>query len=234
MRLAAYVSSEGIISGLKEKGSVIMYEQADDGWQEIGVFPMDVNTAEDLEQLQTIIKSVAAQLKECSVLIARDMTGVMNAILDSVGIKTWRAEGNIYDELPFIAGEEERELLESMMVGPEPISQGSECSGKFGINLVETMKAFPKLNSREILIPFLMRGSFRSLEIICEHPPKWLETDADKLNVSVQSKALSTKGIKMIVVPKDAIGTDHCSSCAPSVPLSSCSGGSRRKGGCCG
>lgn len=233
MRLAAYVNSENIITGLKQAGSVKLYDRDEKDWNEIAYFDMDVNGAEDLEHLQSIIKGTVAQFENCSILIAEDMTGVMNAILDSVGIKTWKSEGNVYDVLDYVAAEEERELLESMAVAPEPVLQGSECAGKFHINLVETLKTFTKLNSREILLPFMMRGGYKSLEIICEHIPRWLENDAEKLNVTIHSKTLSKNGIRVVVVPKDG-GASACSSCAPSVPLSSCGGGSRRKGGCCG
>ncbi|MGE4267275.1 MAG: Fe-only nitrogenase accessory protein AnfO [Deferribacterales bacterium] len=233
MRLAAYVDPENIITGLKQKGSVRLYDQIEEEWTEVADLSMDVNEAEDLEQLQSILKDTVGMFGGCSVLIAEDMTGVMNAILESVGIKTWRSEGNVYDVLGYIASEEERELLESMAVAPEPVLQGSECAGKYHINLVETLKTYTKLNSREILLPFLMRGGYKSLEIICEHIPRWLESDADKLNVAVHSKTLSKNGIRVVVVPKDG-GNSACSSCAPSVPLSSCGGGSMRKGGCCG
>jgi Fe-only nitrogenase accessory protein AnfO len=234
MRLAAYVNPENIITGLKQRGSVKLFEQNENDWDLVADLPMDVNEAEDLEQLQSILKDTVAQFEDCAILIAEDMTGVMNAILESVDIKTWRSEGYVYDVLNYIASEEERELLESMAVAPEPVLKGSECAGMYHLNLVDTLKVYPKLNSREILIPFIMRGGFKSLEIICEHAPKWLQTDAEKLNVTVHSKTLSTKGIRLVLVPKGG-GASACESCAPSVPLSSCGGGTfRRKGGCCG
>lgn len=228
MRLAAYVNPENIITGLKSKGSVKLYEQGENEWAEIGDFPMDVNEAEDLEDLQSILKGTVAQFENCNILIAEDMTGVMNAILDSVGIKTWRSEGDVYGALGYIASVEEKELLESMAVSPEPVLKGSECGGKYHINLVETLKTFPKLNSRDILLPFITRGEFKSLEIICEHTPKWLESDADKLNLTVHHPTLSAKGLRVVVVPKEG-GVSSCPSAALSVPHVSC--GSRSRGG---
>ncbi|WP_269849891.1 Fe-only nitrogenase accessory AnfO family protein [Methanosarcina horonobensis] len=52
-----------------------------------------------------------------------------------------------------------------------------ENKGDFSINIEDIMFKNPDLSSKKILIPYLKKGEFNRLDVICSHVPKWFLTD---------------------------------------------------------
>ncbi len=57
--------------------------------------------------------------------------------------------------------------------------------GFFHTDLREVMKGNTSYNSKQILLPFIKKRKFGSLEIICDHVPKWLENEQTELNIKL-------------------------------------------------
>jgi Fe-only nitrogenase accessory protein AnfO len=88
---------------------------------------------------------------------------------------------------------------------PAPIPAGDINDGYYKINLADILKNDPALNSREILIPFMEKKTFKKLEIFCDHLPKWFSREVDLLNLKVESENpdVSGHGIKVIIASKN-------------------------------
>ncbi len=215
MRIAAYVDPHDDIIDLKTPGIVRFYENIEGVWVSFSEFPLSIKEANDLKELQLMLKPIAEELDDGHIFLAGEIGGVPGVILESVGLKIWRSDhGPVIPELEYIM-RKELEAMEALLAHPpKPVAVGSECAGKFRVNLIEVLKTYPHLNSREVLIPFLTETQFGSLEIICEHAPKWFETELNKMNVMIKSKTLDPLGMKVVLCPSE--GMSGCSGCAPS------------------
>jgi len=82
---------------------------------------------------------------------------------------------------------------------------GDPRQGEFWIDLKEALEHESGQTSRQILIPFLERGRFRKLEILCDHLPKWLTWELERLGMSAESEAIDVTGHgqRVTIYPRD-------------------------------
>jgi Fe-only nitrogenase accessory protein AnfO len=83
---------------------------------------------------------------------------------------------------------------------PAPQSVGDGC---YRINLANILANDTSLNSKQVLVPFMEGGTFKQLEVLCDHPPRWFARELYKLNLTVASEQPNNagKGCKVLVVP---------------------------------
>ena len=72
--------------------------------------------------------------------------------------------------------------------------------GYYRINLAEVLKTNPGMNSREALIPFMQGNTYRKLEIIADHQPRWFSRMVNLLNLNVESEEPIALGHQIKIV----------------------------------
>ncbi|MBI5132639.1 MAG: Fe-only nitrogenase accessory protein AnfO [Rhodopseudomonas palustris] len=85
---------------------------------------------------------------------------------------------------------------------PEGLSTAAEDlgGGYFRIDLAGALEADASLNSRQILLPILESSAFDTLEILCDHLPRWFEPKLHDLNLKADCTRLDHgHGVKVIV-----------------------------------
>lgn len=210
MQIAAYVDKDYNITDMDMEGSVVLFEKSEKGWRDIMSVRCSISEAANMEQLHKILKDMAEALGECRILVTGEIAGVPNAVLETAGMRMWVSRGSIFNELDYIADKEDEAAKVKEGSSPFPVLMGSTCEGRYLINLKKVLKENPGTNSRNILIPFITGTAFRSLEIICDHPPKWLSSEKNELKIAVQSQSLDKQGLRIVVVP--TVSGGGCSS----------------------
>ena len=83
---------------------------------------------------------------------------------------------------------------------PAPQSVGDGC---YRINLANILANDTSLNSKQVLVPFMEGVTFKQLEVLCDHPPRWFARELYKLDLTVASEQPNSagKGCKVLVVP---------------------------------
>jgi len=222
MQIAAYVDEDYNIADMDSAGNVRLFQMSDDGWADTMSVRCSISEAANIHQLQKILKDMVEAIGECSVLVTGSIGGVPNAILEGAGIKMWRSQGNIFGELDYIAQQENNAEMMKDGVSTHPVLLGSSCEAKYRINLKKVLESNPRENSRTVLIPFIKETYFSSLEIICDHPPRWLAKEKYELKIYVESQTLDKDGIKLVITPIELSG--GCSSdCSSNGEYHSCS-----------
>jgi len=86
---------------------------------------------------------------------------------------------------------------------PAPQAVGNGC---YRINLAQILAHDSNLNSKLVLVPFMENVSFKQLEVLCDHPPRWFARELHKLNLTVASEQPNSngKGVNVLVVPVKA------------------------------
>jgi len=86
---------------------------------------------------------------------------------------------------------------------PQPVPVGDSNDGYYKINLAEILKMDTSLNSKQVLVPFMSCVTFKKLEVLCDHPPRWFSNELGKLNLNVSSELPDSTGhgLKVMIVP---------------------------------
>ncbi|MDA8213485.1 MAG: nitrogenase, partial [Clostridia bacterium] len=58
------------------------------------------------------------------------------------------------------------------------------------------------VTSKQVLLPFLRKGKFYSLEVICSHLPPWLEAELMSGNLTSSVAKISSNELRVIIAKK--------------------------------
>ena len=93
--------------------------------------------------------------------------------------------------------EHKEEIIEE--VPPYPIATNEE--GVYFLNFDKAIGFHPESSSKKMLLPFLDKGSFRCLSILCSHIMPWLETYAAQHNMKMNAQKEYGRYV-IIIVPE--------------------------------
>lgn len=86
---------------------------------------------------------------------------------------------------------------------PRPLLLGDIEEGRYLIHLAQILQDNPALNSRQIVIPALEEKNFKTLEIICDHIPRWFYNELRNLKLTAEPEVPDESGqwLKVVVSP---------------------------------
>jgi Fe-only nitrogenase accessory protein AnfO len=205
MRIATYVNEYGEVVSFYRQGCVRLYENKMGIWSKIKELPLDLTPELSLPEVRIKLKSIVGQLDNCKVFLAGEVKGVPYAILEGMGFNIWKSEGSVSEQLDYVSGKENEAIEAAKKPKPEPMPVGDLRDGLYRINLTEVLSKDPNLSSKQILIPFMENTTFQKLEIFCDHPPRWLSTEFERLKMSAEAEALDKSGheLKITVCPRN-------------------------------
>ncbi len=227
----AVMNDDGTGNPFRGTTRIDIVSDAGSTWQierSIDCNPFTLDGVSALAEIHRRMRQLVTELGDCRILVASVIRGIPFAILDSKGFSIWQLEGTPEDLYNHIRQTlREREARGGCVSGcscGEPTVWASEpqetATGKFIINLRELL-ADSDMNSQEILIPFLQNRDFSSLEILCDHTPRWLAKDHALFGLVLEETELPDGTYRTVLNP-DPSGRKK-----PSIPypLSRCGGG---------
>ncbi|MDR3340901.1 MAG: Fe-only nitrogenase accessory protein AnfO [Candidatus Symbiothrix sp.] len=198
MKIATFVDDNGETLSFGEAGTVELYDKDGEGWYCVNCIPFKPDKSINISLLRQCIYKMVAQLGGCELFVVKKTKGIFKAIFEEeLGIKIWTLDGAFLESLDQIQAQAEREMIENATACTEcskaseaiqPEAVGNTDRGLYRINLVEVQNKNCSLNSKEILLPFLAEKNFRELEIICIHPPKWLNEALQTLHMEMKTE----------------------------------------------
>jgi Fe-only nitrogenase accessory protein AnfO len=219
MKIAAYVNRQGEVASLYEAGFLRLYAQIEDNghrnWHLQQEVPFAIDPAMPLPEVKTAVHTAVAALDDdCHVLVSSEVRGLIYSILqEELQFHTWKSEGPLFQQLDTVqqkeAEQEAKKRFDLVALAgkpvPAPMLIGDPRAGNFWIDLKEALEHESRPTSREILIPFLERGRFRQLEILCDHLPKWMSWELERLDMSAESEEIDAtgRGVRVTVYPRD-------------------------------
>jgi len=216
MKISAYVNESCEVCSLYDPGFFRLYQQEETGsdWQAVKQHAFAINTRMSLRELKAAIYAAVGELDDCTVLVSGEVRGVVYAVLqEELGIRIWKSEGTLEQQLDQVrqkeAELEARKRFEIVAFAgkpiPTPMLMGDPRAGWFWIDLKEALTHESAPTSRQILIPFLEGKRFRQLEILCDHLPKWMAWEFERLNLCAESEEIDAtgSGLRVTVYPCD-------------------------------
>ncbi len=191
LKIAIVESDEQKTNSIFEQGFIAIYETDGEKWKFLKRFENKVCKAKDIATVRMTVIDTIKQLDDVKLLIASEIPGIAPGIFEAAGFEIVLVENstlNILDSfkeeiLKVIEKRQEETLKFDIMQFLEPgINEGY-----FYLNMGEILLKNPQLTSKMILIPFLKKGEFTRLEVICSHVPKWFDKDLVALGLEYQT-----------------------------------------------
>ncbi len=194
MRIAVCVNTEGITSTLEDGHLVKLYEQKEEQWVSLEEFPCSLELTNGISAVKDTITKLLMQLTDCKIFVATKISGQLYYLLEANHFNSYEAEGH---PLLFLDSIYENELQERTLKASNETSILNKTdfaltnlfieeiahSGYYHINLRSALLQYPALSSKKLLKPFLKKKEFKELNILCDHCPKWFETELHSMGL---------------------------------------------------
>jgi len=248
MKIAAYVNDDGELTSLYKRGRFRLYEGEAQNWRAIGDIPFEMNAEASLANVRETIETAATSFGDCKVILSTEARGFFYSYFSELGVASWKSREPLLDALPTVEkGEREKAeaaakcaseragcnsggcgskgrkivQLQPVTTAQPPVPPQDLGGGLYRFDLASELKKNPLLNSRQALIPILSETPFTTLEVVCDHIPRWfmqriVELDLDAAIVTLEPPA---HGVKATITRR--AGCDS-SECRPANTLGGC------------
>lgn len=228
MKIGAYIDEAGNLTSLRKKGLLRVYEGAAHDWRPIQDISLDISEETALPKIREALDGAdAAMGEDCRVVLSSEARGFFYSYLEEIGIRTWKSNAPVMEALPAVEkGEiekaakaaecqEKHEGCSSGGCGTKsktlvsitplrPVAAQDLGDGRYLLDLAATLKKNPALNSRQVLLPILADTPFKTLEILCDHLPRWFDQHIAEKGLKAQVETLENSRIVKATVTRDA------------------------------
>jgi Fe-only nitrogenase accessory protein AnfO len=182
MEIAVLVNADGETSGFEKDGIIKIYTNEKDVWEIKAYMNYSTENMINASMLREKIKLICFFMKDCKILVVNRIRGVHYIAFEENLVSMLEIIGKPEDFL-----EELKKCSKHQRIGQkvklEHNSIFESKPGSYYTDLRDVMKGNTSYNSKQILLPFLKNQKYNSLEILCEHIPKWLEKEQTDLKV---------------------------------------------------
>ncbi len=230
MKIATYIDEDGNLCNLYAKGHVRLYDDAAGAWEATRDVPFEVRPDMRLAAVKSALRQLVVQLGDCRVLVSGEVRGLIYSLLqEEMGFHIWKSQGPVLERLDIVAGQEADRIARQQQAAITQAAEANAncslgCCGKKGgasrsacgptaapslerignghyrIDLARVLQSDPNLNSRQVLIPVMEETVFETLEILCDHVPRWFSRALVEMNMRAEFDA-SAQGLKVLVSP---------------------------------
>lgn len=183
MKIAVLLDETGMTSSFSEKATLYIYERKDDVWTAYCKLGWEPAPSATMEELRMRISQVADWLGDCKVVVAESANGFYRIVFGSFDIALWALSGEPKNYIShiekFYESAGNNESSEEDKAG-DLITPVEGIAGHYHVDLRQVMAHNTRFNSRDVLLPFLEAGTFRQLEIVCDHEPRWFKEELSK------------------------------------------------------
>ncbi|MBP2132598.1 Fe-only nitrogenase accessory protein AnfO [Methanomicrobium sp. W14] len=186
--IAVILDTDGETGRLSDPGTIVVYSKNGYSWEVARETEFSIDKSQGLPELRQKMLELKDFLADCRIFAAKSASGAMFFELEKSGFNIWEVSGRPAEFLDSIV---EQEIAEDRAEKPEPleIPVPLEVSPKnYYISIKEIQGKVPDLSSKMILQDFINRKKFESLEIACDHVPPWIELDARRIGLMMETE----------------------------------------------
>lgn len=202
--IAVYIGETGETASLNEKGKVVVYQKRQGQWKVSKEQVFNLEQGLGLKELRQKMDELVNFLGDCNIFAGLSVVGVAYFALEKVGYSIWEVEGKPVEFLDYILEQEEEAQLQEENqkennVVPLPIDTGNGC---YKISLKDIQQSNSGVTSKQVLIPFIRKGKYYSLEVLCTHVPPWLESELASGSLTGEIEKLGNSEVKVTIFQK--------------------------------
>jgi len=204
--IAVLLNNNGEMTSWLDNGIVKIYKKSNNEWIELKSLPYTLSANSNIIDLRNNLLALVEKLDDCRIFVAKEVSGLLYSILDSYPFDIYELNGipDIFLDSILISQEKNQKdklLLESKSEKyffPEIIDK----QGNYTINLKKILQFDKTSTTKKVLIPFLEKEKFKSLEVIFDHVPKWFERDLPKMGYDFEITSLEDANTRLLIYPK--------------------------------
>ena len=199
--IAVFVGESGETTSLHEKGKIIVYRKKRGEWDVLREKAFILDKSLDMKELRRKMTVILEFLGDCRVFVGHSVNGVPYFELEKCKFSVWEFAGKPIEFLDYVQAEEEGRYEQKINgeknnIAPAPVETSSGC---YRISIKEIQENATGITSKQALLPFLRKGGFYSLEVLCNHVPPWLEAELLSSGYSGDIEKISNKEVKITV-----------------------------------
>jgi Fe-only nitrogenase accessory protein AnfO len=187
--IAVMTGCDGRTVPLNEPGTVVVYRRNRGAWQKDRTLLFALDEEQGLPGLRRTMAELVAFLGDCRTFVAASASGAAFFELEKARCPVFEIRGAPEDFLDSVWREAKAEADV-----PPPPTAGADIPapvetepGKFTISIKDIQRKRPEVSSKQVLQQFIRHGSFSELVITCDHLPPWIEIEAERLGIMVET-----------------------------------------------
>lgn len=204
VNIAVYVDGNGETASLYDKGKIVVYRKKRGGWSVLREKDFILDKSPGIKELRKKMAEALEFLNGCRVFVGLSITGVPYYELEKSGFSVWEFEGRPLEFLDYVLAEEEErhgqiknKEKNNLMLAPV-----ETLNGYYRISIKEIQENDTGITSKQVLLPFLRKGKFNSIEILCNHVPPWLQAELMGGGYSGEIEKIDQKEVRIILSRK--------------------------------
>lgn len=206
--IGVYVNDLGFTTSFGGNGKLIIYRKMLGKWTPLREQKLVIDKTKGLKDLRAKMVEAITFLDECKVFVAHSVIGIPYYALEKAKFSIWEYTGEPLEFLDYILQKEEETMLESKEKPNNvvPIPTLIE-DGNYTISIKQIQENNSQVTSKQMLLPFLRKGEFFTLEVICNHIPMWLEMELQSLGYKFLAEKIGPMQERIYITKKT------CSDC---------------------
>jgi len=204
-KIAVYVGENGETTSLSKKGKLIIYEKREGEWLKHSEENYDLEEITAIKYLRIKIEEIIVFLDDCNVFVGRSVIGIPYYMLEKANKSIWEYMGKPLEFLNDILEKEEKADLinEGHTIDKKDLVPVEISPGYYRVSIKKIQAYKTMRTSKQVLMPFLEKEKFKTLEILCNHVPMWLEGFCLSNNLDLQKLEFPFGKIKVIISKKE-------------------------------
>ena len=209
--IAVLLNNNGEMTSWLDNGIVKLYKKTNNEWIELKSLPYSISTNSNIIDLRKNLLELVEKLDDCRIFVAKEVSGLLYSILDSYPFDIYELNGTPDIFLDSILISQEKNQIDKLQKEELLLESKSENNsfpeiidkhGNYTINLKKLLQSDGTSTTKKILIPFLEKEKFKSLEVIFDHVPKWFEKDLPKMGYDFDITSLKDDITKILIYRK--------------------------------
>ncbi|ABO51317.1 hypothetical protein Dred_2813 [Desulforamulus reducens MI-1] len=200
--IAVYVGNNGETISLYQNGKVMVYLRDKGQWQIAREKDFSLGDNFNIKALREQMNELVDFIGPCKTFVGLSVTGIPYFALEKSNCSVWEFEGNPVNFLDYILTKEEepkKSIRGDAVSPPVPVETFSGC---YRISIKEIQEQSLSITSKQALLPFIRKGNFYSLEVLCNHIPPWLEREILFKGFESSSEVIGKNEIKVYITKK--------------------------------
>jgi len=201
--VAVFVNEQGLTASPDEKGCVRVYQKKEDKWEVIQEIAFTSDGIKGIAEARRVMIEMVKKLVGCKVFVASKVNGQLYYVLEANGFESFEAEGKpeqyldgIWEEILVDETSTEQAVEKS---GPATYFEKLDKEGYYFLNLKKVLNLDCSISSKKLLIPYLQKKEFIYLEVICDHVPRWFESELKAMELKSETIHLKENEYKVII-----------------------------------
>jgi Fe-only nitrogenase accessory protein AnfO len=199
--IAVMTGSSGTTVPLNEPGNVVVFRRNRGVWLADRTLPFALDETNGLAGLRRRMAELIAFLGPCRSFVAASASGAAFFELEKARCQVWEIAGTPEEFLDAVWRDvkEQQEASAPVPPGagiPAPVETSP---GVFAISIKDIQGKRPEVSSKQVLQQFIRRGGFTELAVTCDHIPPWIEVEAERLAMMVETRHQAPHEVTVVI-----------------------------------